>query len=237
MNFNRATSDNTFHNSSSLIQQALSKENQGNEIVLWNGTIDEPWIVLFNNFLSESSCNSLLNSLFENGLLDWTVKEDPPQDRYHRHRYQRAKCNSLCDDERSYHEVIDKISSTFDVPPSNLSFMEIIKLGSGDSIGMRHDFKPQHTWLPAGPRVLTLLLCLAESEVGGAVGFPDLNWTFVKLKKGQMLVWSNLLDNDLTSKQPKMMNELLPVVAGEAIFAKLYVHAYNWKNEYARGCA
>lgn len=153
MNFTRATSDNTFHNSSSLIQQALSKENQGNEIVLWNGTIDEPWIVLFNNFLSESSCNSLLNSLFENGLLDWTVKEDPPQDRYHRHRYQRAKCNSLCDDERSYHEVIDKISSTFDVPPSNLSFMEIIKLGSGDSIGMRHDFKPQHTWLPAGPRV------------------------------------------------------------------------------------
>jgi hypothetical protein len=84
---------------------------------------------------------------------------------------------------------------------------------------------------------LTLLLCLAESDAGGAVGFPDLDWTFVKLKKGQMLVWSNLLESDPTRKQPKMMNEVLPVVAGEAIYAKFYVHASNWKKEYERGCA
>lgn len=147
-------SDNTFNNSSSLIQHALLQDdNVGQGVILWNGSIDEPWIVLFNDFLSESSCNALLNSLLDNKLLDWSVKEDPPHDRYHHHRYYRAKCNRLCEDESSYREITDTISSTFGVPTSHLSFMDMIKLGSGDSIGMKHDFKPQHTWLPAGPRV------------------------------------------------------------------------------------
>lgn len=69
------------------------------------------------------------------------------------------------------------------------------------------------------------------------MGFPDLNWTSIKLTKGQMIVWSNVRDSDPTSKQPKMTNELLPVVSGEAIFAKMFVHAYDWKKENARGCA
>jgi hypothetical protein len=147
-------SETTFYNSSSLIHHALSEDGNGGQgIIVWNGSMDEPWVVLFHEFLSESSCNALLNSLLDHKLLDWSVREDPPHDRYHHHRYYRAKCNRLCEDDSSYRQVTDTISATFGVPTSHVSFMDMIKLGLGDSIGVKHDLKPQHTWLPAGPRV------------------------------------------------------------------------------------
>jgi hypothetical protein len=142
----------TTFNPSSLIQQALLTESLDNEIIV-HGDNENPWVVLFNNFLTETSCEALRSTLLENNLLEWTSKEDPPHERYHRHKHQRAKCNKLCDEQLIYQEVTNKISSLFGIDPSNLSFMEIIKLERGESVGAKHDLKPQHTWLPAGPRV------------------------------------------------------------------------------------
>ena len=83
---------------------------------------------------------------------------------------------------------------------------------------------------------MTFFLCLVDSEDGGAIGFPEIDWTFLKLKKGQALLWSNVLDSDPSRKHPEMMNELLPVVTGESVTAKVYIHAADWRKENARGC-
>lgn len=216
-----------------LVQAALHSSTDY-EIISNGQDGDLPWIILWDNFLTEKDCDDL-TSLFEEE--SWTIQqEDPPQESFHRHNYQIATCDSSCENQTISKQVKTQIASLLNIPTSNLASFDMIQLNRGQSTSPQHDILPQHSWLPAGPRVLTLLLCLASSDEGGAVGFPDLNWTYIKLKKGQAILWSNVLENSPTNKHPKMMSELLPVVSGQNIFAKIYIHAAEWQKEKARGC-
>jgi hypothetical protein len=48
------------------------------------------------------------------------------------------------------------------------------------------------------------------------VGFPDLNWLSISPKKGQLLVWPNVLSSDPSRPNLGMTSELLPATIGSA---------------------
>mmetsp|Transcript_31206 Transcript_31206/g.45471 ORF Transcript_31206/g.45471 Transcript_31206/m.45471 type:complete len:382 (+) Transcript_31206:160-1305(+) len=204
---------------------------------------DDPWLVRFNSFLSEKEVDHLVNIGNYIGWVDSEVEEiefgsGNPTGASPRRLSKTASCVGFdaCNDDDMYQTILGRISSVTRTPLDNFEPMEFVKYGYAESYGVHHDYRVHDSWKPAGPRVLSLFLCLSDVEDGGAAGFPDLDWLFVKPQKGQALLWSNVLRTDTSVMDKMMVHEDLPVVKGEKYGANVWIHLFDWKTQYDRDC-
>lgn len=156
-----------------------------------------------------------------------------------------------CTTNDAHTQVVERISKLMDIPLSYFEPMELVHYGIGDSYGAHHDYQLHDMWKPSGPRVFSIFLTLSNvsdkggdddddddegGDGGGQIGFPGLDWTLVGPKRGQMLLWSNVLNDDPTRVDSKMVHEALPVRGGEKYGAYLWIHLYDWNDAQERGC-
>ena len=94
-------------------------------------------------------------------------------------------------------------------------------------------YKPHHdqnsprssAW---GPRVYTVFFYLSDVEKGGETNFPTVNVT-IKPKKGSVLIWSNILNEDVNKRDEKTFHQSLPVIKGTKFSANYWIHLYPYK--------
>ena len=207
---------------------------------------DAPWLLRFDSLLTSDETDEFIN--IGNGI-GWNsiYNEDDINEENEKQteNYERTYCNVFekCEENEIYQTVLNRIASILMVPKDNFEHVEMVKFSNvGDSYGRHDDYNAHDNWKPAGPRILSVMINLSNVKMGGASGFPDLDWTFVTPKKGQVLIWSNVdinSENDEDydgSKSAKMTHEVLPVVEGELFNAHIWVHPKNWRKQYKKNC-
>ena len=98
-----------------------------------------------------------------------------------------------------------------------------------------HDYIEAHTERNPGPRVLTAYLYLNDVEAGGGTNFPQLDIT-VMPKRGRLLLWPSVLDEDPNKKDYSTTHQALPVEAGEKYGANGWLHLRNFVDSLGKGC-
>lgn len=210
------------------------------------GGADDPYLVRFENFLTDAEADALIDIGNKLGWRPSAVDEAEfgsgnPTKESPRRTSSSAVCppGHPCEGQDVYKTVMGRISAVIGgVPTDYFESMEMVRYNfvTRDSYGVHHDYRIHDNWKPAGPRVLTVLLILSDMEEGGATGFPDLDWLFVKAKKGTALLWSNVKSDDPTEADRRLVHEGLPVVKGNKFAANVWVHQYNWRKALERDC-
>jgi hypothetical protein len=202
----------------------------------------QPWVASIESFLSPEICNNLIQ-LGDSGILDWkSWQSNSETERYHQHQYMGTKFNETTTSSDNLVYVVDQVLSTLGhgAQSKHTTYVELLRFDKMQSYAPKHSYRPHEEWKPAGPRILTVVICLQESEEGGNLGFPNLDWMFLDLKQGDAVVWSNVAilgdDGGKVQKLNKVEHELLPVVEGEERFAVLHIHARDWKSAYELDC-
>lgn len=189
---------------------------------------DDPWVLKWDNFLSDKECDHLVK-LMKNA--DWQPSVQPIREGALNPigpvRRQSKSAYSSKDDDKVLNKLRTALSKFLEASSERIEPLEFVHYSLLQSFGMHHDFTIHDTWLPAGPRVLSVFVCLTDVEQGGAFGFPDLDWLLVPPKKGQLLVWPNVLSSDPNKPNPVMLSESLPVTKGEKYGIHTWVRLYD----------
>lgn len=197
---------------------------------------DDPWVLKFDDFVSSSEADALL-ALAKS--LQWQTSDPVVSGSLKETGLVRRESESaLCKDcvDKGYLKLQKKITDLVQADPSLLEPLEFVHYRNLKSFGMHHDFRLHDIWMPAGPRVLSVFLCLAEVPEGGAMGFPDLDWLSIPPKKGQLLIWPNVLSSDPLKRHKDMMSEGLPVLQGEKYGVHAWFRLHNFKEAEEKGC-
>lgn len=204
---------------------------------------NDPYIVRFDKFLTEEETDRLIevgstvgwhpSPIDDDKVFHLNAGETP-----HR-RSLSARCDpgDPCEYNNTLQDVMERIAKVTGVPNRNLEGIEFEMYGPRDSRGLHHDARLRDEWSPAGHRALTFLLFLSDVREGGSEGFPELDWLFIRPKRGQALLWSNVRDDDPGRVDRRMVHEGLPVARGRTYVANVYAHLFDWRDALEQGCA
>jgi ShK domain-like len=196
---------------------------------------DSPWILKWDDFVSSRDASDLL--ALAKGL---TWEDSRPVESTNHNRVRRLSQSAYCKDCPTNNGAYQKLQrSLATLVQADLKYMEpfeFVHYQKMQSYGAHHDMSLHDLWLPAGPPVLSIFLCLSDVPQGGAMGFPDLDWLFIPPKKGQLLIWPNVLNSDLKKVRKDMSNEALPVLEGEKYGIHTWVRLYDYEEAERQGC-
>jgi hypothetical protein len=222
---------------------------------------DSPWVLQFEHFLTDKEADAMVAKI--QGLSSWNPSPVVAAARLDDNDPVRRNSRSLNEkDVKLYESIISKLSKLLGAPVRHFEY-ELVHYAKMQSFGVHHDFRPHDVWKPAGPRVISLILCLSDVTKGGAIGkffrcfvlsitgrckdpdrkgsifpgFPDLDWLFIPPQKGQLIVWPNVLSSNLRKRRPIMSSEGLPVLEGEKYVLHAWVHLYDYEHATKQECA
>ena len=206
------------------------------ELITMGDDPDDPWILKWDDFLSNREISNLLALAKGLHWIDSTpvAPTGLMEQRNVRRQSKSAYCVDCKDD--THRKLQKALSSLLDADPSYIEPFEFVHYDKLQSFAMHHDVPLIDPSLPAGPRVLSLFLCLTNVPDGGDIGFPDLDWRMVPPKKGQLLIWPNVLSSDPRKRNKVMMSESLPVLEGEKYGIHTWVRLYNYSQAKESDC-
>ncbi len=201
-----------------------------------------PWVITVDNVISDEECERLIELGGHKGyerstdvgkqLFDGTF--DAVQSKT------RTSANAWCTDD-CYKDplamnAMASIERLTGVPDINSEYFQLLKYTKGQFYRRHHDYIDQ-TWDRApGPRILTAFLYLNDVDAGGGTNFPGLNLT-VMPKKGKMLLWPSVLNEDPNRKDYRTDHQALDVEAGVKYAANSWIHLRDFKTPHEEGCS
>ena len=187
----------------------------------------QPWLLRFDDVLTSEECDHLVAL---SNSLGWSTRTLVPAGGNTIGRTSASVvCNTLdCTNDNVLSKLFENLSSIIGVPARNMEHIEFLKYEMGESYGVHHDYIPEDFWKPSGTRALSVVLFLSDTN-GGAIGFPELDWTIVPPKKGRAVVWANVLNNNPFTRDERMFHEALPVINGTKYAANIWVHQSDWQ--------
>jgi len=205
---------------------------------------DDPWVVTFDNFLTDEECDRLIEHgerlNFERSTdvgkknFDGTMEKVVSQGR----TSSNAWCKGNCNNDTVVEEIMRRINTVTRTELNNTEQLQILKYEPGEFYKVHHDYIPNHKDRNCGPRVLTFFLYLNDVEEGGATGFPTLKPPLrVFPKKGKALLWPSTLNGDPFLKDSRTMHEAEPVVRGKKFAANSWIHLKDFRAAHEKGCA
>eukprot|EP00980_Cylindrotheca_fusiformis_P010985 scaffold2526_cov131-Cylindrotheca_fusiformis.AAC.1 len=194
-----------------------------------SGTVvDGPWIVTLVDFLTDDECQHLISLGKEQGYKQSSILQVESTEEY------RTSVNSWCIGECANdpvtRRIIDRISKTTGIPQEFSEPLQMLQYMPGQQFKEHHDVDHDSFEIPHGPRLLTFFLYLNDVKEGGATRMVDLDYQHdadetegtsspplpldIVPRKGMALVWPNLNDEDLTTKEERTWHAALPVIHG-----------------------
>ncbi|OEU19820.1 hypothetical protein FRACYDRAFT_224545 [Fragilariopsis cylindrus CCMP1102] len=147
-----------------------------------------------------------------------------------------AWCSNECINDEFVKAVTGRISNMTQFPEVNSEDLQLLRYGPGQKYERHHDFIEYEVDRQEGVRLLTVYLYLNDVEAGGGTNFPELDLT-VMPKRGRVLIWPSVLDDDPNEKDDRTDHQALPVEAGKKYGANAWLHMRDFKNALHRGCA
>ena len=193
---------------------------------------DDPWLLKISNFVTDKEVKALLSLADSSGWEEEKNAEDEPNSSI----YPVWVNNKSNMDNTVLWSILERVSKLVDIPLEHFEHVEMLHYSNlGDSMTVHHDYMIHDAWKPAGPRILTAFLVLSDVTKGGATGFPELDWLTVPAKKGQLLLWPNIHDDQ--TMEPKLVHEGLPVIEGTKYAFNIWIHSNNWKKALEENCS
>ncbi len=202
------------------------------------GREDDPYVVILQNLVSNEEADHLASL---GAKIGWNSVE-------HKKNatgiFQTAPCrySAFCDKDETYQKIMDRISSLVNASKSYMEPMELLRFQESGHLTPHHNFELNGLWMPAGPRIISLFLFLSEANAevteGGSLGFPNLDWLYVKPRKGLGVLWPNVHVENLYDVDRWMDVELFPLEDGEQMIGGYFhIRLFDWVDANSRGCA
>lgn len=196
------------------------------------GVPDGPWVITLENFVTTEEITS---------LLDWGAKKGYERSLAGDKTLEvRTSSHAWCIDD-CYHDPIprsvrQRIVSVTGIPEEHYECLQLLKYGPGTYYRPHNDFIEKHTEQSHGTRLLTFFIYFNEVEEGGETRFPRLNGLKVEPRKGRVLVWPSVLDEDLYKEDIRTTHEAMPVVRGKKYAANAWIHTRDFQTPFGVGC-
>jgi len=201
----------------------------------------KPWVITVDDFITDEECERLIELGGKEGYerstdvgakkFDGTFEAKKSKTR----TSENAWCNDDCFKDPLVQTALKRIELLTGVPDSHSEYLQLLKYETGQFYRTHHDYIEHDDVRPQGPRILTAFLYLNDVEAGGGTNFPDLDLT-VMPKKGRLLLWPSVIDNDPSKKDFTTRHQALDVEAGEKYGANSWLHLRNFKIPHEAGC-
>lgn len=203
-----------------------------------------PWVVTFDNFVTEEECQHLIDLGYEHGYeRSKDVGEQKFDGSYDALETKtRTSENAWCSGRKGCRNdpiatmMHERISNVTGIPPENSEDFQLLKYEVGQFYRVHHDYIIHQQKRQCGPRILTFFLYLSDVEGGGGTRFPDLGITIMP-KRGRALLWPSVLDYDPLEKDGRMRHEALPVEAGTKFACNGWIHLHDYLTPNGLGCS
>lgn len=201
---------------------------------------DDPWVVTFDNFLTDTEIAELIKSVNEN----WERSTDTgSQNEFgetgrilsESRTSNNAWCRQECDHNIYVQDIVRKIEEITRVPSINFEAFQVLRYEYGQKYNRHHDASTQQAKQASGIRILTFFLYLSDVEEGGETSFPELNID-VKPKKGSALLWPSVLDSNPDKIDHRTSHAALPVKKGIKFAANTWIHSHDFSTSNLWGC-
>lgn len=201
---------------------------------------ESPWVVTFDNFLSDSEMNALITTQpsFIRSTDTGSTNEYGETGRIlsSGRTSQNSWCAGECENHPEVKKVYKKIEEVTGVPRKNYESFQVLKYEEGQKYRTHHDYGEGDKELACGPRILTFFLYLSDVPEGGETAFPSLDIA-VKPKKGRALLWPSTLSADPEEQDVRTMHEARPVGPnGLKYAANAWLHLYDYMTPNLWGC-
>lgn len=206
-----------------------------------HGGMDGPWVVTFDDFMTEHETNSLIRggeiSGYDRSTDQGARSETGEQEKVVSlsRTSSNAWCNHQCEALPGVRSVTDKIEDVTGIDRSHYESFQILDYERGQFYRMHHDSSSDEDQTMAGHRILTFFLYLSDVEEGGETSFNKLNLK-VKPKRGRALVWPSVKDEDPTKWDSRMYHEAKDVIRGKKMAANHWIHLYDYVTPNTWGC-
>jgi prolyl 4-hydroxylase len=194
-----------------------------------------PWIISFDNFLTDEECDKLIELGYVVGYVrsldagevkaDGSFEGITSDDRTSSGAFCGYSSNCRSDDVAQ--RIHDRIAKVTGIPVGNSEDLQILKYEVGNKYGLHHDFVDQQLVHQCGPRILTFFLYLNNVEEGGETAFPYLGIQ-VKPKRGTAVLWPNVFSSDPKQKDLKTAHEAKAVIKGRKYGVNSWLHMYEY---------
>lgn len=204
---------------------------------------ESPWVVTFDNFLTDEECEHLIQQGYKNGYkrsTDVGAKQVDGSFGVHQSTGRTSE-NSWCDPKSGCrqdpiaHRVMQRIANVTGITSDNYEDFQLLKYQPGQFYRAHHDYISHQKNRHSGPRILTFFLYLSDVEAGGATRLNNLNID-VEPKRGRALLWPSTLSHSPIEKDYRTRHEALPVEKGTKFAANSWIHLFNNVDAQKQGC-
>mmetsp|Transcript_36847 Transcript_36847/g.112741 ORF Transcript_36847/g.112741 Transcript_36847/m.112741 type:complete len:615 (-) Transcript_36847:45-1889(-) len=150
-------------------------------------------------------------------------------------------CMGTCRDQAITGVVSRRVADLADCDGENYTeLLHYIVQKPGQQLGLKHDFTPEQTLTPAGPRIFSaeIFLDSAPSRTGGELWFPDLLLA-VRPKAGRVVVFLDVKHDDFLSADPRTRHAhrpLLDHVPSEIRILEAWTHIFDFMTPHRHTC-
>jgi prolyl 4-hydroxylase len=225
--------------------QVLSRPSYaaGDTAATANYQIGGPWVVLFDNLLTDPEADRLIEmggiqGYKQSGVTDEGHKRAdgtavPSRDSG------RTSTNAWCVDDCPKDPTVERatvrIAEITGIPVANYEYLQILRYTAGQFFNLHNDYIVEQKSRQPGVRILTFYVYLSDVEEGGGTQFPSLNLT-VTPKKGRAILWPSVLTTDPNSKDIRTNHHALPVISGVKYGFNAWIHQRDFRGPHRKGC-
>uniref|UniRef100_A0A7S2WI37 Fe2OG dioxygenase domain-containing protein n=1 Tax=Mucochytrium quahogii TaxID=96639 RepID=A0A7S2WI37_9STRA len=203
---------------------------------------DGPWVVRFNNFVTEQEADALIDQAGGN------LRRSTDQGEFDENGIQeqvestgRTSRNAWCVDECERHpdvvSVTKRIEKVTGIPKKNYESFQLLRYDLGQEYQRHHDSSQEDNELLSGPRILTFFLYLSDVEEGGGTQFTDLDPPLTNQpRRGSAILWPSVLNEDPTKIDHRTYHRAMPVIKGTKLAANSWIHLYEYETPNLWGC-
>ena len=202
---------------------------------------DTPWIISLDNFLSDKEVDRLLEIAedygYERSDDGGEYLDDGTFQTYHmdiRTSY-NSWCHNCYNDLIGLH-ILNKIENITHIHKKHYNFLQILRYTKGQKYDIHHDYDYYTIPRQPGPRILTFFMYLSDVDEGGGTNFPNVGITF-KPKKGRVILWPNVLNDNNMEDDPSTEHQALPVIKGTKYAANAWIHLHDFQGPAKEDCA
>jgi prolyl 4-hydroxylase len=212
---------------------------------LEEGQIEGPWVLTFENFLTDEEADRMVELGFKQGYersadvggykFDGSVEGVVSSGR----TSTNAWCSDECDADPVTRALWKRIEQVTGVPENNSEHFQILRYEEGQFYNVHHDFIPQDVDRPSGARILTFFLYLSDVEEGGGTQFTNLGnppGLTVLPKKGKALLWPSVKSDYPLEWDTRTHHAALPVLKGLKYACNAWIHMRDFKTPHSIGC-
>lgn len=146
-----------------------------------------------------------------------------------------AWCRDICDEDPIARRVYERLSNLTGIPERNSERLQLLRYEEGQFYNSHHDLIEAQVAMAAGPRILTVFIYLNNVEAGGGTHFEELDLT-VMPKRGRVVIWPSVYDENPNEKDWSTMHEALKVEKGIKYGANAWYHLRDYMTPSDKGC-